>query len=148
MTFPIILKNSIGWFTKLPIRLVVLVAQSCANFCDPMDCSLSGLSVHGIQVGCHSLLHGIFPTQGSNQGLPYCKQIFTIWATRLIDGIARLHFRRGISSTSDSFSCFCFSKRPKFSSTLLYPGTEMSRMQIELQWLPSLNIALSILSFS
>ena len=26
-------------------------------------------------VGCHSLLQGIFPTQGSNQGLLYCKQI-------------------------------------------------------------------------
>ena len=89
-------------------------------------------------MGCHSLLHGIFPTQGSNPGLPYCKQIFTIWATRLIDGIGHLHFRRGISPTSDSFSCFCFSKRPKFSSTLFYPGTEMARMQIELQWLSQL----------
>ena len=26
-------------------------------------------------VGCHSLLHGIFPTQGSNPGLPHCRQI-------------------------------------------------------------------------
>ena len=25
-------------------------------------------------VGCHSLLQGIFPTQGSNPGLPHCKQ--------------------------------------------------------------------------
>ena len=27
-------------------------------------------------VGCHSLLQGIFPTQGSNPGLPHCGQIF------------------------------------------------------------------------
>ena len=27
-------------------------------------------------VGCHSLLQGIFLTQGSNSGLPYCRQIF------------------------------------------------------------------------
>ena len=26
-------------------------------------------------VGCHSLLHGIFPTQGSNPGLLHCRQI-------------------------------------------------------------------------
>jgi len=26
-------------------------------------------------VGSHSLLQGIFPTQGSNSGLPYCRQI-------------------------------------------------------------------------
>ena len=26
-------------------------------------------------VGCHALLHGIFPTQGSNPGLPHCRQI-------------------------------------------------------------------------
>ena len=26
-------------------------------------------------VGCHSLLQGIFPTQGSNPGLLYCRQI-------------------------------------------------------------------------
>ena len=33
---------------KIAIRLVVLVAQLCANFCDPMDWSLSGFSAHGI----------------------------------------------------------------------------------------------------
>ena len=26
-------------------------------------------------VGCHALLQGIFPTQGSNPGLPYCRWI-------------------------------------------------------------------------
>ena len=34
-------------------------------------------------VGCHFLLQGIFPTQGSNPGLPHCRQLdSTIWATR------------------------------------------------------------------
>ena len=28
-----------------------------------------------IGVGCHALLQGIFPTQGSNPGLPHCGQI-------------------------------------------------------------------------
>ena len=40
-----------------------------------------GSSVHrdfpgkNARVGCHALLLGIFPTQGSNPGLPHCKQI-------------------------------------------------------------------------
>ena len=47
------------------------VAQACSTLCDPMDCSPPGSSVHGIPgkntgVGCHALLQGIFPTQGSN----------------------------------------------------------------------------------
>ena len=46
-----------------------------------MDCSLPCSSVHGDSpgkntgVGCHSLLQGLFPTQGSNLGLPHCRWI-------------------------------------------------------------------------
>ena len=59
----------------------VLGAQSCLTLCDPMDCSLAGSSVHGDSpgrntgMGCHAHLQGIFPTQGSNLGLPNCRQI-------------------------------------------------------------------------
>ena len=58
-----------------------LVAQSCPTLCDPMDCSLPGSCVHGDSPGkntgkgCHALLQGIFPTQGSNTGLQHCRQI-------------------------------------------------------------------------
>jgi len=58
-----------------------LVAQSCPTLCDPMDYSLPGSSVHGdspsknARVNCHALLQGIFPTQGSNPGLPHCRWI-------------------------------------------------------------------------
>ena len=51
------------------------VTQVCPTLCDPMDCSLPGSSVHGDSpgknngMGCHSLLQGIFPTQGSNPHL-------------------------------------------------------------------------------
>ena len=44
-----------------------------------MDCSLIDSSVHGDSpgkntgVGSHALLQGIFPTQGSNPGLPHCR---------------------------------------------------------------------------
>ena len=51
----------------------------CPSLCDPMDCSPPGSSVHGDSpskntgVGCHALLQGIFPTQGSNPGVPHCR---------------------------------------------------------------------------
>ena len=55
-----------------------------------MDCSPPGSSVHGILVlpgqntgvGCHALLQGIFPTQGSNQVSCIAGRFFTSWATR------------------------------------------------------------------
>ena len=46
-----------------------------------MDCSPPGSSVHGDSpgkntgVGCHAVLQGIFPTQGSNPGLLCCRPI-------------------------------------------------------------------------
>ena len=55
--------------------------QSCLTLCDSMDCSPPGSSVHrdspgkNTGVGCHALLQGIFPTQGSNPGLPHCRRI-------------------------------------------------------------------------
>ena len=61
--------------------LLCSVTQSCLTLCDPMNCSLPGSSVHGdsqgknTEVGCHVLLQGTFPTQGSNPGLPHCRQI-------------------------------------------------------------------------
>ena len=47
-------------------------------FVTPMDCSPPGPSVHGDSpgknsgVGCHALLQGTFPAQGSNPGLLHC----------------------------------------------------------------------------
>ena len=55
--------------------VLCLVAQSCLTLCDPMDYSLLGSSVHrdspgkNTSMGCHALLQGIFPPQGSNPGL-------------------------------------------------------------------------------
>ena len=63
------------------VFIYVLVTQSCLALCDPMDCSLPGFSVRGESpgkntgVGCHALLQGIFPTQGSNSGLLHCRWI-------------------------------------------------------------------------
>ena len=50
---------------------------NCVPLCDPMGCNSPGSSVRGDSsgrntvVGCHALLQGISPTQGSNRGLPH-----------------------------------------------------------------------------
>ena len=62
------------------------VAQSCLTLSDPLECSLPGspaayqfspsigFSRQEYWSGCHFLLQEIFPTQGSNPGLPHCRQ--------------------------------------------------------------------------
>ena len=59
----------------------VLSHFSCVWLCNSTDYSLPGSSAHGVSpgkntgMGCHALLQGIFPTQGSNPGLLHCKWI-------------------------------------------------------------------------
>ena len=61
--------------------LCVLVAQSCLTLRNPTECSGRHLESpwdspgKNTGVGSHFLLQGIFPTQGSNPDLPYCRQI-------------------------------------------------------------------------
>ena len=70
-----------GLKSERPCVVLCLVAQLCPTLCDPINCSPPGSSVHGNSpgkntgVGCHALLQGIFPTQGSNVGLLHCRQI-------------------------------------------------------------------------
>ena len=74
------------WETMCAV--LCLVTQLCLILWDPLDCSPPGSSVHGDSpgkntgLGCHALLQGIFPTQGSNPGLPHWGRFFTVWATR------------------------------------------------------------------
>ena len=56
-------------------RLKVKVAQSCLTLGNPMDCRVHGIPQARKRVGSHSLLHVFSPTQGSNPGLPHCRQI-------------------------------------------------------------------------
>ena len=60
---------SLSWLFSIQ-NVLCLVDQSCLTLCNSMDCSLPGSSVHGdspgknTEVGRHSHLQGIFPTQG------------------------------------------------------------------------------------
>ena len=68
------------WVPSFIILMQSSVTQSCPTLCDPVDYSPPGSSVHGDSPGkntgvaCGALLQGIFPTQGSNPGLPHCRQ--------------------------------------------------------------------------
>ena len=63
------------------LKVKAIVSQSCLTLWDAMECSLPGSSVHGNSPGkntgvdCHAFLQEIFPTQGSNPGIPHCRQI-------------------------------------------------------------------------
>ena len=60
--------------TRMSEKMKVLVAQSCLTLCDPARL-LHPWDFPGKNTGvsCHLLLQGIFPTQGSNPGLPLCE---------------------------------------------------------------------------
>ena len=62
------------------LKVKVLVALLCPPLCHLMDCCLPDSCPweylgKNTGVGCHFLLHGIFPTQESNQNLLHCRQI-------------------------------------------------------------------------
>ena len=69
------------WGSQIVKSVLCLVTQSCPALCDPMDYSLPDSPVHGDSpgkntgVGSLSLLQRIFPTQGSNPGLPHFRRI-------------------------------------------------------------------------
>ena len=57
-----------------PGKVKVKVAQSCLTLCNPMGYSPWNSPGQNTEVGSLSLLQGILPIQGSNPGLPHCRQ--------------------------------------------------------------------------
>ena len=95
---------------RLLYLMLCLVAQSCPTLCDTMDSNLPGSSVHGNSpgkntgVGCHALLQGIFPTQGSNLALPHCRWILYClsWEKTRNTGMGSVSLLQGIFWTQES----------------------------------------------
>ena len=90
--------------------------ELCPTLCNPMDYSLSGSSVHGDSpgknagVGCHALLQEIFPTQGLNPGLPYCRLILCCLShqgTPIILEWVAYPFSRGSSQPRNQIGVSC-----------------------------------------
>ena len=64
------------WIARLDEKkMKVEVTQSCPTLCDPMHYMVDEFSSQNTGVGSLSLLQWIFPTQGSNPGLPHCRWI-------------------------------------------------------------------------
>jgi len=76
--------------------VLCLVPQSCPTLCSPMDCCPPGSSVlcpgKNTGVGCHALLQGIFPTQGSNPGVPNRRKILYHLSQQGSDFTFTFHF--------------------------------------------------------
>ena len=85
-----------------------------------MEYSLPGSSVHGDSpgmntgVGCHALLQGIFPTLGSNPGLPHCRWILYHLShqgsSRILEWVAYL-FSRGSAWPRSATGVSCIASR-------------------------------------
>ena len=99
-TEPSTLKHILHFIKWKKVKL--LVSQSCPTLSDPMDCSPPGYMEFlcpwnspgkNTGVGCHSLLQGIFPTQGSNLGLLHCRQIIYCLSPRKAQMCVYLHIK-------------------------------------------------------
>ena len=86
------------------------VAQSCPTLCNPMDGSLPGSAIHGIfpgkntGFGCHFLLQGIFPNQGSNPGLLHCRQMLYRLSPQ---GSPRVFIKRAGAKSKNTLASWC-----------------------------------------
>ena len=100
--------------------VLFLVARSCMTLCNPKDSSPPGSSVPGDSpgkttgMGCHALLHRIFPTQGLNPGLPHHRWIL-YWLShqgspRILEWVA-YPFSRGSSWPRNQTRVSCIAGR-------------------------------------
>ena len=98
------------------VIMTVLVAQLCMTLCEPMNCSPSGSSVHGIlktkMLEWVAIPFSSGSSQPRDQTWVSCiaGSFFTIWATREAPGVAgKSQFWLQVGTVSlTSFSCFCY----------------------------------------
>ena len=118
--------------------MLCLVAHSYLTLCDPMDCSPPGSSVHGDSpdkntgVGCHTLLQGIFPTQGLNPGLLHCGQLLHRLShqgsMRILEWVA-YPFSRGSSQPRNQTGVSCTTGTSLPAELPRKPGSWTTRLQ-------------------
>ena len=60
----------------ISMQIYTKVTWSCLTLCNPIDCIVNGiLQARILEWVAFPFSRGIFPTQGSNPGLPHCWQI-------------------------------------------------------------------------
>ena len=63
------------WRSNVLSRSVLSDSETPGTSARQVPLSMGILQGRNTGVGCHALLQGIFPTQGSNTGLPHCRWI-------------------------------------------------------------------------
>ena len=91
------------------MELRVKVAQLCPTLCDPMDL-YSPWNSPGQNTGVRSLslLQGIFPTQGSNPGVPHCRRILYQLNHREAHGCESWTIKKAEHWRVDTFELWCW----------------------------------------
>ena len=128
-------------FVQYPENSELLLESGCAvlclvvsDSCDPVDCSPPGSSVVGDSpgkntgVGCHALLQGVFPIQGSNPGLLHCRQILYHLSPQGSPGVLEwvaCPFSRGASQPGIELGS---------------PALQVDSIPAELQWKPKIKL--------
>ena len=81
----ILISDEGKWKSK---SLAIFCAQSCLTLCDPMDCSPSGSSLHGILQARILEWVAVSSSRGSSQSRDWTQvscivgRLFTVWVTR------------------------------------------------------------------
>ena len=93
----------------------VKVTQSCPTLCNPLDSTVHGiLQARMLEWIAVPLLQGTFPTQGSNPGLPHCRQILYQLShresPRILEWVAH-PFSRGSSQPRNQTRVSCIAGR-------------------------------------
>ena len=95
---------------------------------------------------CQALLQGIFPTQGSNPGLPHCRQILYhlsyLGSPRILEMVAYLvsrgsswpRNRTGVSCIADKFFTTWATREALISESKYYQKTWQTKQSRELVW--------------
>ena len=94
------------------MKVKMKITQLCLTLCDPMD--YASHTGQNTGVGNHSLLQGIFPTQGLDPDLPHCRQILQQLShqgnARILEWVAYL-FSRGSSRPRNQTGVSCIADR-------------------------------------
>ena len=127
------------------------VAQSRPTVCNPWAIQFSSAPGQDTGVGSLSLLQEIFPTQGSNPGLPHCRQIlYQLSYKGSPVGIVCLHFKgKGLCQMKKSTwnlnvkNHISYSWAYIFWRSLCFPGgpavTNLAVQEVQETWVQSLN---------
>ena len=129
--------------TTIEVKVQVLVAQLCLTLCDPMDCSLPGISVHGILQArilewvAIPFSRGSSQTRDQTQVFCIAGIFFTVWTSREAHhncyhpkGVRDIHIPK--TSVCDSNFCHndnsweqCFSKYNTYGNCQYLPKMQI-----------------------